>query len=76
MAGFKELTVTFKYIDSDEFKKWFEEQISSRICAVEENKNKLIQVTAWAHYDGLEKLDEAEKRIENYQDDLKYGDDI
>ena len=58
--GFKELTVTYKYIDGDEFKEWFREQVNSRICAVKANQNKQIQVTGWADYDALKKLEEKE----------------
>jgi len=60
MAQFQELTVTFKYIDGEEFQQWFKEQINSRICCVKGNENKQIQVTAWALYDALEKLEQYE----------------
>lgn len=50
MAGFKYVTVVYRYIDSDEFREFFKEQVADRNRAYEANKNKLIQTTAW--YDG------------------------
>lgn len=61
--AFEELTVTFKYIDCDEFREWFHEQINSRICAIKGNENKMIQVTAWADYNALEKLSKLESDV-------------
>lgn len=59
--AFKELTVTYKYIEGDQFHEWFKDQINSRICAVKANENKHIQVTAWADYDALARLEGLEK---------------
>lgn len=57
----EELTVVFQYVDCDEFHEWFKEQINSRICCVKGNENKMIQVTSWAMYDALKKLEEIEE---------------
>ena len=56
MSEYEELTVTFKYIEGDEFRQWFEKEINNRICAVEQNQNKQIQVTGWALGDALREL--------------------
>lgn len=57
MSGFKYVTVVYRYIDSDEFREFFKEQVADRNCAYEANKNKLIQTTAWYDGDALEDLE-------------------
>lgn len=61
MADFQYLTVVYRYVDSDQFKQFFKEQVADRNCAFEVNKNALVQTTSW--YDGdaisdLQKLQE------------------
>lgn len=57
MTQFKYLTVVYRYIDSDEFKAFFDEQVADRNCAYETNKNKLIQTTSWYDGDALIELE-------------------
>lgn len=59
MAELKYLTVVYKYVDSDEFRTFFKEQVADRNCAYSVNKNKLIQTTSW--YDGDALSDYAQK---------------
>ncbi len=61
MTQFQELTVTYKYIEGDEFREWFNAQVNSRICAVKANQNKQVQVTGWSEGDVIKKLQEIEE---------------
>ena len=60
MAELKYLTVVYKYVDSEEFRKFFKEQVADRNCAYKGNQNALVQTTAWYYGDALKKLSELE----------------
>lgn len=57
MAEFKYVTVVYRYIDSDEFREFFKEQVNGRNCAYEGNKNALVQTTSWYDGDAIEELE-------------------
>jgi hypothetical protein len=58
MTQFKYLTVVYRYVDSDEFKTFFKEQVADRNCAYKANENKLIQTTSWFDGDAIQQLQE------------------
>lgn len=62
--GFKYLTVVYRYIDSEDFREFFKEQVADRNCAYNENKNAMVQTTAWYSGDALLELENKTARIE------------
>lgn len=65
MAEFKYVTVVYRYIDSDEFREFFKEQVNRRNCAYEENKNSFVQTTSWYDGDALGELDRLQELKKN-----------
>ena len=68
MAQFEEITITFKYIPSEQFDKWFKENVQDIMCGASVNKNKLVQSTGWYVGDAIEELQKTQEELEKYKE--------
>ena len=68
----QQITVTYKYLDSPEFRDWFRDEVNSRICAVKANQNKVVQVTGWGEGDAIAYLQNSQAVIDELVDALDY----